>query len=521
MAGSRISDWKMKPRNDDNDTTRASQTLLIQNAISLAGIILAACSFSAVACLFAIDFFHGFRNQYLGILTYIIAPGFLLAGLLLIALGVLRERHRRRKLKPGEIPAFPRIDLNVPRQRLAFVAIVVVTFVLLLFTALGSYRTYQYTESVQFCGTACHSVMKPEYTAYQQSPHANVACAQCHIGPGASWYVKSKLSGAYQLYATLIDKYPKPIPAPIENLRPVRLTCEECHWPKKFSGAAEKVWHHYLADKTNTDWTIQMLLKIGGGDPAFGPVGGIHWHMAVGNKIEYVSKDKQQQEIPWVRLTDAQGKVTVYESKDTPLKPGQLAAAQIQVMDCVDCHNRPTHIYNSPVYSVDLAMSTGRISTNLPFIKAQAVHALVRKYNTTDDALRGISQALTTYYQTNYPGLARTNAALVSSAVDGVQAIYTHNFFPGMKVNWRVYPDNIGHLNSAGCFRCHDGQHFSASGKPITHDCQACHTILAQGQNTVSTLIAPQGLAFKHPIDIGGMWQDYNCTFCHDGGLVD
>jgi nitrate/TMAO reductase-like tetraheme cytochrome c subunit len=400
----------MKPRSKDPDTVRSSQPWLISNALSLAGIILAACSFSAVACLFAIDFFHGFKNQYLGILTYIIAPGFLLAGLLLVALGVLRERHRRRKFKPGEIPTFPRIDLNVPRQRLAFVAIVAVTFVLLLFTALGSYRTYQYTESVQFCGTACHSVMQPEYTAYQQSPHANVACAQCHIGPGASWYVKSKLSGAYQLYATLINKYPRPIPAPIENLRPVRMTCEECHWPKKFFGAAEKVWHHYLPDRTNTDWKIQMLLKIGGGDPAFGPVGGIHWHMAVANKIEYVATDKPQQVIPWVRLTDAQGKVTVYESRDTPLKSGQLAAAEVQVMDCVDCHNRPTHIYNSPVYSVDLAMSTGRVSTNLPFIKAQAVRALVRKYNTTDEALRGISQGLTTYYQSNYPSLARTAA---------------------------------------------------------------------------------------------------------------
>jgi hypothetical protein len=333
--------------------------------------------------------------------------------------------------------------------------------------------------------------------------------------------VKSKVSGAYQVYATLTDKYPRPIPTPIENLRPVRLTCEECHWPRKFFGAAEKVWHHYLPDKTNTDWTIRMLLKIGGGDPAFGPVGGIHWHMAVDNKVEYIATDKQMQVIPWVRLTDSKGNVTVYQAKDNPLKPAQIAAATIHAIDCVDCHNRPTHIYHSPVYSVDLALSTGRISTNLPAIKEQAVHALGRKYDTTDEALRGITQALTTYYQSNYPALTRTNVALVAQAVGEVRTIYQHNFFPGMKVSWRAYPDNIGHLDSDGCFRCHDGQHFSAGGKPISHDCQACHNIIAQGKGKALATIAPQGLPFKHPEDIGGMWQDYKCSFCHDGGLVD
>jgi len=506
----------------DPETTRNRLPSLLHNLVSLAGIVLAACSFFAVVCLFAIDFFRGFGNPYLGILTYLVAPAFLLSGLLLIVVGVLRERHRRRKRKPGAIPAFPRIDLNVPRQRHTLVVVVLVTFVLLLFTALGSYRTYQYTESVQFCGQACHSVMQPEYAAHQESPHANVACAQCHIGPGASWYVKSKISGAYQVYATLMDKYPRPIPAPVQNLRPVRLTCEECHWPKKFFGAAEEVWHHYLPNTTNTDWTIRLLLRIGGGDPAFGPVGGIHWHMAVGNRVEYIATDKELQVIPWVRLTDSDGHVTVYQSKGHSMKPETVAAASIHEMDCVDCHNRPTHNYHSPVYSVDLAMRTGRISTNLPLIKAQAVHALVRNYTSTDAALEGISQALTTYYESNYPSLARSRTDLVGQAVGEVQTIYTHNFFPAMKVSWQAYPDNIGHLNSVGCFRCHDGEHVSSSGKTITHDCQACHAILAQGPGgAAESTVAPSGLAFQHPEDIGTMWQEYNCSFCHDGSLVD
>ena len=192
----------------------------------------------------------------------------------------------------------------MPRQRNAFLLVAVVTFVFLMFTALGSYRTYEFTESVQFCGQTCHAVMKPEYTAYQNSSHARVACVQCHIGPGATWFVKSKLSGSYQVYATLFHKYPRPIPTPVQNLRPAQETCEQCHWPQKFYGAVEKVRTHFMSDEKNSPWTVEMLLKVGGGDPTHGPVGGIHWHMNVANKVEYIATDEARQIIPWVRITD-------------------------------------------------------------------------------------------------------------------------------------------------------------------------------------------------------------------------
>ncbi len=242
----------------------ASTLSLLHNWVSLAGGILAVSSFFTIAFLIALDFFRGFENPYMGILTYIVAPVFLIAGLWIIAFGALWERHRRRKRKPGAIPEFPRIDLNVPRQRYTFIGVTAATVVFLLLTAVGSYRTYQFTESVTFCGKTCHSIMAPEYTAYQQSPHARVECVQCHIGPGAGWYVKSKLSGVYQVYATLLDKYPRPIPTPIINLRPVRETCEQCHWPQKFFGKVERDFTHYLPDERNSPWTIRMLVKIGG-----------------------------------------------------------------------------------------------------------------------------------------------------------------------------------------------------------------------------------------------------------------
>jgi len=249
-------------------------------------------------------------------------------------------------------------------------------------------------------------------------------------------------------------------------------------------------------------------------------VGGNHWHMAIANKIEYIASDKERQVIPWVRLTDEHGNVTVYQSSDSPLKPEQIAAAQPRVMDCIDCHNRPTHIYHAPVDSVDLALQTGRIDSAIPHIEEQAVHALIKKYTTTGDAERGIAEALTAFYQSQYPEFARTNATLIAQAVAETQRIYTRNFFPGMNVDWRVCPDNIGHLNFPGCYRCHDGNHTVADGKTITHDCNACHSLVAQGPaGKLETNLA--GLEFKHPVDISGLWQQMKCSDCHAGSLVE
>jgi nitrate/TMAO reductase-like tetraheme cytochrome c subunit len=499
---------------DRTDDAPEKMPALIQNWISLIGIILAAGSFFAVACLIAIDFYAGFSNPYMGILTYIVAPSFLSAGLLLILFGVLHERRRRRRLVPGEIPRHPRIDFNVPRQRNAFLIVVVVTFVFLIFTALGSYRTYQFTESVQFCGQTCHAVMKPEYTAYQNSPHARVTCVECHIGQGATWFVKSKLSGSYQVYATAFDKYPRPIPTPVKNLRPAQETCEQCHWPQKFYGAAEKIRTHFKYDEKNSPWTITLLLKVGGGDPTHGPVGGIHWHMNVANKVEYIAADEARQQIPWVRITDRQGRVTVYEAKEGRLKPPQVTPEAMRRMDCVDCHNRPTHIFLSPDESVDTSMSLGRIDPALPSIKKNAVDALAADYQTTTEALEKIAGTLLR----KYPSADR---GAVERAIAETQKIYRDNYFPEMKSRWKVYPNNIGHYQWAGCFRCHDGEHTSADGKTISADCNSCHTIIAQGVGAELKTLNAQGLEFQHPSEeLGDAWKGQKCSDCHNGASM-
>ncbi len=487
---------------------------LIQNWVSLAGLILAGGGFFSLVCLMAMDFFAEFKNPYIGILTYFIAPGFLGLGLVIVAVGMVLERRQLAKARQDATSWLPVIDLNRPGHRKILGSVGGFTAILLLVLAVSSYRSYHFTESKQFCGQTCHTVMKPEFTAYQNSPHARVTCTECHIGPGATWFVRSKLSGSYQVYATLFHKYPTPIPTPVKNPRPAQETCEQCHWPQKFYGAVERIRTHFQYNDSNTPYTVQLLLKVGGGDPSHGPVGGIHWHMNVANKTEYIATDDARQVIPWVRMTSRDGQVTVYESKDDKLKPEQLADATPRRMDCIDCHNRPTHIFRSPDETVDMAMMLGRIDPKLPAIKKHAVEALAADYTDTAGACRQIAGKLQKEYATAETGT-------VARAIAEVQKIYQDNFFPEMKSRWKVYPNNIGHFEWAGCFRCHDDQHVSADGKKISADCTSCHTIIAQGATTDLKTISAQGLEFQHPSeDAGDTWKGMKCNDCHSGGAM-
>jgi hypothetical protein len=488
---------------------------LVSNWLSQVGIIMALCSFVAVLALLYVDFSRGFSNPYMSLVTYQMVPGGLITGLLLIVIGVWREYRRRHAAVATAPPPLPRIDLNIPRHRKNFVTVVVIAFTFLVFSTVGVYRTFHFTESVEFCGLLCHSVMKPEYTLYQKSPHARVACTECHVGPGASWFVKSKISGVYQIYSTAAEKFSRPIPTPIDNLRPARETCEQCHWPQRFSGSVERVRTHFLADEQNSPWTIRLLLKVGGGDPSLGPVHGIHWHMSTNHKVEYVATDRGRQTIPWVRVTDEKGGVTIYESKGEKLKPGDITPEKIRLMDCIDCHNRPTHIYAPPVRSVNTSMSLGRLDRSVPFLKKNAVQALVdanEKSKTEAEALAAIEKKLKADYA-QFPDQGK-----VQTATHEIQRIFRETIFPEMKANWNVYPDNIGHSLWPGCIRCHEGEHSSADGKVISHDCNTCHIIIAQGPGLDPKALHAEGLEFDHPG--GDIGKEPLCGNCHSGALA-
>jgi hypothetical protein len=491
---------------------------LFRNPVSLVGAALGLVSLANIVFLFLIDVVAGRPSPYIGIFAYMVMPAFLILGLLIIPLGMWIERRRRRKLQPGEVPRYPRIDLNNPAQRNAFTFFVAFVAVFVILSAVGSYRAYEFTDSVEFCGQLCHKVMHPEFAAYQASPHARVRCVDCHVGPGATWYVRSKLSGARQVYAVLFNKFPRPIPTPVHDLRPAQETCEQCHWPKRFYGAQLKIFNHYGYDEKNSPRQIQMLINTGGGDPTLGATAGIHWHMNIANEIWYIPSDRQQQIIPWVRVKDSQGRITEYMAKDAKLGPDQIEKAQKFRMDCITCHNRPTHIYVPPDRSVDQAIFTHKIDVNLPFIKQQAVTALTKDYKTEQEAMEGIATDIDGFYLTKYPQVHARSLGAIKQAIAESQRIFQTTIFPDMKVDWRTHPDNIGHFYFAGCFRCHDGNHVSKEGLVVRKDCTICHTILAQPQAAPPLMQAVAGVPFKHPVDIGDI-SAMSCSDCHTGGV--
>ena len=447
---------------------------------------------------------RGTVTPYVGILAYVVAPFFLLVGVALILAGAFFQRRNERRAVRGAKPLV--IDLSRRRDRRILAVFAASAVAFLFVTALGSYQTYQYTESVQFCGQRCHLPMEPEFVASQHTAHAKVECVACHVGPGAAAYFRTKINGVKQLYHAIANDFERPIYVTAANPRPAQAICEQCHWPQKYAGSVERTYRHFLSDEKNTPFTVRLLLNVGGGDPSNGPEGGIHWHMNIANKIEYIAADDRLLSIPWVRMTDAKGVATEYRTPDFKGEPSQF---RIRRMDCMDCHSHPAHKVHSPNDAVDLALATGRIDPSVPWAKSKIVAALVKPYSAKPEALQKIAASL----REDYPDPAQADR-LIGEA----QAIYRDNFFPEVKLDWRTHPDFVGHKSWDGCFRCHDGKHTSADGKMSikASDCRSCHLILAQGSGEKLEQVNPKGHDFMH---IDAEYAEYSCTECHTGGI--
>jgi hypothetical protein len=447
---------------------------LSSNWVSLAGVVIVTTATVFWLFLLPVTLRGTTQSPYIGILAFLVLPMPFFAGLVLIPLGIWlkRKREGRRGIYPPEFP--PLTWRNADLRRLVYF-VFFTTMVNLAIASQVSYSAVNYMDSVTFCGETCHTVMQPEYTAYQNSPHARVECVKCHIGPGASWFVKSKLSGVGQVLAVTFHTYSTPIPTPVRSLRPARETCEACHWPQKYGEDRLQVIDKFADDQANTLTKTVLLMKIGGGNRGIG----IHGtHLGPGVAIRYAHADEGRQNIPWIEYNGPGGK-TVYATPEAKPDGGGLP---IREMDCVDCHNRPTHAYELPERAVDRVMNAGRISPSLPFAKKRAVEILKASYGTRDEAAQKIPAAFESYYRDNYPAIWAQRRAEVTSAAGQVLAIYDRNIFPAMKVTWGTYPNNIGHTDSPGCFRCHDGNHAAKDGRSVTQDCNACHNLLAMDE---------------------------------------
>jgi hypothetical protein len=486
------------------------------NWLSITGFIMVVNSLILILILFIFSLVSAQSNTYLGLYIYIILPAFLVLGLIFIPLGIL---FKLRKIGgvDDEPVGWPVFDMNLKKHRTSFLKISIITFIFLVASAMGSYTAFHYTESVEFCGTLCHKVMEPEHTTYMNSAHARVTCVECHVGEGAGWYVKSKMSGLYQVYSVLFHKYSRPIATPIHNLRPARETCERCHWPQKFYARKLRSQRSYLTDSLNTEWNVSLLMKIGPEHSAMGLTEGIHWHINQNFKIEYVSNSEDRESIPWVRMTNLKtGEVKTYMDEENPLDKKALDTLEKRRMDCMDCHNRPSHKYLSAPNYVDNAMIAGIVPKDIPFIKKAAMEALKMPFTDKDTALTAIASIINTFYKDEHPDVLSKNSGRIKNSILKIQGEYQKNAFPYMRADATRYLDHIGHLESDGCFRCHSDRHKTEKGETISRNCDLCHTIIAQGPTgAISTSSIDKTLEFVHPTDIKGKWKDYFCTECH------
>jgi len=450
-------------------TDRPAWFLLTRHWLSLVGVFLV--TTAVISWLFVLpQQMRGHsENPYIGIIVFLIVPAVFFAGLALIPIGVyLSKRQIRKVLVEG---AF---DRRVAVQRLAWF-FGITTFLNVLIGTQLTYRAVKHMETPQFCGATCHT-MNPELAAYRNSPHSRVECVECHVVPGAAGWVRGKTAGVRQLVETFTNTYQRPIPSALESNRlvPARETCENCHWPQKFGGVRLRVFSKFAEDEANTRSENVLLMMIGGNK-----IQGIHGaHVGPGVHIRFAAADPKRQTIPWVEYRNSTtGDTRTFAIPDSP--PGAVKDLPIYEMQCVDCHNRPTHTFDLPERAMDKALAFGEIPVTLPFIKKKGVEALKASYNTSKEASDKLPGVLISFYRQNYPDLYAKRLQDINQASQAVLAIYNRNVFPDLKVTFGTYPNNLGHTDFPGCFRCHDGSHTTADGKTMSQDCSACHEPLA------------------------------------------
>jgi nitrate/TMAO reductase-like tetraheme cytochrome c subunit len=444
---------------------------LFRNGLTIFGVALATTGATLFLTFFLLEIFGYHGNPYTGLLFFLVFPVLFVAGLVIIPIGVWFERRHR---SAGQGPwQWPTLDFRSPVTRRAGVVFVGMSLLNVLVVVVAAYKGVEYMDSPRFCGQLCHAVMEPEWAGYQNGPHSRVACVQCHIGPGAPWFVKAKLSGLRQVYAVAFNTYSRPIASPVRDLRPARDTCEQCHWPEMFHGDRTAAVPAYADDNANTESTATLRLHVGGVRPGVVSASGIHWHVSQENRIEYIATDRARQVIPWVKRLSRDGTEIVY--RVAGVSDAQLSNGERRMLDCVDCHNRPAHTFaRSAERAVDAAIAAGALDRSVPFVRREAVRVLKATYASREGALSGIEGDLTAYYRREYPSL---DTGQVRRTTEGVQQLYVRNVFPAMRVTWGTYINNLGHDPFPGCFRCHDDQHVAAGGQVITQDCGLCHVV--------------------------------------------
>jgi nitrate/TMAO reductase-like tetraheme cytochrome c subunit len=446
--------------------------LLTLHWISLAGSAIVITAVLSFLFVLPIQMRGHVDNPYIGIVVFLILPVIFFVGLFLIPIGIYLGK--RRLQKDFSSPVF---DRKAAFRRLAWF-FAITTLINIIIGTQFTYRAVEHMETPQFCGQSCHT-MRPEFAAYQNSPHSRVACVECHVVPGAAGWIASKSAGTRQLIETVFNSYRRPIPGALESNRlvPASQTCENCHWPEKFASARLRVVTNYAEDEKNTRTQTVLMMMVGGSKLA-----GIHGsHFGPGVQIRFAAADAQRQGIPWVEYrNNNSGTIKTFVTEGA--KPDSYKNLPVYGMQCVDCHNRPTHTFESPERGLNTALALGELSSTLPFVKKKGVELLKTSYSSQKEAGEKLPAALADFYRQNYPDVSSARSQDIQQAGQSILAIYNRNVFPDLKVKWGTYPNNLGHTDFPGCFRCHDGSHVAASGATITQDCSACHELIANDE---------------------------------------
>jgi len=488
---------------------------IFYNPVSFVGLIIVVFNIAFIVFLSLVEAFSRREHPYADLVIWLILPAIVLFGLALILIGIRRERRKERE---GQAPSLASliVDFNNPKHRRTFLALLTGFLLMSLLYAFAGYKTYEFTESVTFCGSMCHKIMGPQYRSHAFSEHAEIGCVNCHVGPGIRYFLLYKLRGTKELFDLIFDRYPRPIPSPVRDLRPSQEVCENCHGPQYRINERLQSRTYYLSDKQNTPKTIDFLLRMGNVEVKTEQPPKMHWHSSTTEEIMYVASDAKRNVIPWIRVKRLDGKVRVYRGEGSTMSDAAAVKAGTRRMDCVDCHNRQGHAYNPPDVIVNALLNLKTIDPALPEIKAVSVEALDGDYPSRESAQKGIETSIREFYKATYPDISANKGEVISAAVRALQQVYAWNYDPSMKVSWKNYPSNQGHRFSPGCFRCHDGKHRSDDGAVLSRDCSLCHLLIER----TGTAPKPDQAVFRvmkypHPVDIGDSWKTMQCHECH------
>jgi len=452
------------------------------NRIGQAGVVLTTSSFTAFIIFEFLRLIGVLNSAYIGLVLYLLLPTLFLIGIVLIPIAWIIFKKKRGKTTEELLSE--RFGEEYSQKSVygskIFITSMVFTLIAIIFISIAGYRTLSFMEQPRFCGTACHSVMGPEWATYQKSPHSKVKCVQCHVGEGVEALIESKMSGLRQMILASVNAYSKPVPTPVHQLRPSRETCEKCHWPEKFYGNRLKIIKRYGYDKSSTPTYNTLSLKIDTGNKT--GKSGIHWHIGTNSEVRYTSVGDLRREMIRIDVKQSNGSYKHFYNKRLTDKSSLVKKEDMRVMDCVDCHNRATHIYEEPTFAVDDRMSRGLVDTSLPFIKREMVAAITKNYNNRAAGFKGIETHLKNFYSINFSKETLGKQKSIDEAISVAKEIYGRNIHPYMKVDWGTYPNHLGHRQGEGCFRCHNENMVDDTGKHIPYDCTMCHSILSNGE---------------------------------------